>query len=120
LVLWLSCLILWLIVGIFFPPLWLFTPLVVMAVKRKSYRVEAERAVIEEGLLYRTHTSVLFDRIDSLKQNQGAMGKAFSNGSVTLFTAGSSRPDLVLSNTPEFKALYGAIRERYGDGYSGM
>ena len=102
------------IVGVFFPPLWLFIPWVVIAVKRRIYRVEAERAVIETGVIYRTHTSVLFDRIDSLEQGQGMLGKAFDNGSVTLYTAGSSRPDLMLTNTPGYPALYKAIRERYG------
>ncbi|MFT4976120.1 MAG: membrane protein YdbS with pleckstrin-like domain, partial [Myxococcota bacterium] len=103
-----------LIVGIFFPPLWLFVPYLVLRIKRRVYRVEADRAVIEEGVLYRSHTSVLFDRIDSLKQGQGALGKAFGNGSVTLMTAGSSRPDLMLSNTPQYQELYRVIRERYG------
>ena len=100
--------------GLLFPPLWLMIPYTVLAVRRRTYRVEAERAVIEEGILYRSHTSVLFERIDSLNQDQGVLGKAFGNGTVTLFTAGSSRPDLVLANTPDFKALYAAIRERYG------
>lgn len=100
--------------GCLLPPLWLFLPYGVLSVKRRVYRVEAERAVLEEGVLYRTHTSVLFERIDSLEQGQGFLGKAFGNGSVTLYTAGSSRPDLVLSNTPGYTTLYKAIRERYG------
>ncbi len=103
-----------LLFGLLFPPLWLLVPYAVLSVKRRTYRVEADRAVIEEGVIYRSHTAVLYDRIDSLNQGQGMLGKAFNNGTVTLFTAGSSRPDLVLSNTPEFKALYAAIRERYG------
>ncbi|MCP4918371.1 MAG: PH domain-containing protein [Proteobacteria bacterium] len=100
--------------GCLFPPLWLFIPWSWMALKRRHYRVEAERVVVDEGVIYKTHTSVLFDRIDSLKQGQAMFGKMFDNGGVTLFTAGSSLPDLVLSDVPEFAALYGAIRERYG------
>ncbi len=103
------------LIGLLFPPLWLVIPYTVMALRRRRYRVEAERAVIEEGILYRTHTSVLYDRIDSMEQKQGALGKAFGNGTVTLFTAGSSRPDLVLSNTPGYLELYQAIRARYGE-----
>ena len=102
------------LVGFLFPPLWLMVPYVIVSVKRRVYRVEADRAVLEEGVLYRSHTSVLFERIDSLQQAQGALGKAFSNGTVTLLTAGSSRPDLVLGNTPGYGELYAAIRERYG------
>jgi len=96
------------------PPAWPLLPWVWLSVKRRSYRVEQDRAVIESGVLYRTHTSVLFDRIDSLNQGQGLLGKVFENGSVTLMTAGSSRPDLVLSDTAGYQELYGAIRARYG------
>ncbi|MDG1482994.1 MAG: PH domain-containing protein [Myxococcota bacterium] len=101
--------------GIFCPPIWLLAPYVVLRVKRKVYRVASDRAVVEEGVLYRTHTSVLFDRIDSIQQGQGALGKMFSNGSVTLMTAGSSRPDLFLKNTPDYQSLYRMIRERDGE-----
>ena len=101
-------------VGFFFPPLWLLAPWSWLTVKRRQYRVEAERAVVEEGVVYRSHTSVLFDRIDSLKQGQGMVGKMFGNGNVTLYTAGSSQPDLVLRDCPEFDPLYTAIRARYG------
>ena len=102
------------LIGLFFPPLWLLAPWSVLALKRRRYRVEAERAVLEEGVVYRSHTSVLFDRIDSLKQGQGVLGKAFGNGNVTLFTAGSSQPDLLLRDCPEYETLYTAIRARYG------
>ena len=101
--------------GLFLPPLWLLAPYAFLRVKRKVYRVASDRAVVEEGVLYRTHTSVLFDRIDSIQQEQGALGKMFSNGSVTLMTAGSSRPDLFLKNTPDYQALYRVIREHYGE-----
>ena len=102
------------LVGCFFPPLWMFMPWSWLALRRRSYRVEAERVVVDEGVVYKTHTSVLFDRIDSLKQGQAMFGKLFNNGTVTLYTAGSSHPDLVLADVAEFDALYGAIRERYG------
>ena len=69
---------------------------------------------MEAGVIYRSHTSVLFDRIDSLEEGQAVLGKAFGNGTVSLYTAGSSRPDLVFSDSPSFHELYQAIREQYG------
>lgn len=95
-------------------PLVLLVPSTVLGVRRRLYRVEADRVVREEGVLSRTHTSVLFDRIDSLDQGQGLVGKVFKNGTITLMTAGSSTPDLVLANCPDFEALYGQVRARYG------
>jgi uncharacterized membrane protein YdbT with pleckstrin-like domain len=102
------------VLGVFLPPLWLLLPWRVLSVKRRVYRVKSAQAVLEEGVVYRTYTSVLFDRIDSMTQGQGLLGKVFNNGTVTLMTAGSSRPDLVLANAPGYAALYKAIRERYG------
>lgn len=102
------------LVGILLPPLWLLIPLVVLQVRRTQYRVEAHRVVVEQGILYRRHTSVLFDRIDSLKQGQGPFNKLFGNGEITLYTAGSSTPDLKLSAVPDHGRLYRLIRSHYG------
>ena len=83
---------------------------VIISVRRIRYRLEAGRVVKESGVLFRTHTSVLLDRIDSTQQGQGALGKMFGNGSVTLLTAGSSRPDLVVGNIPGHNDFYRTLR----------
>jgi membrane protein YdbS with pleckstrin-like domain len=57
---------------------------------------------------------VLYNRIDSIQQNQGALGKAFGNGRVTILTAGSSMPDLVVANVPDYQEVYDTVREYYG------
>lgn len=103
-----------LVLSVPLPPLLLLIPATILGVRRRVYRVEADRVVREEGVLDRTHTSVLFDRIDSLDQGQGPLGKLFGNGTVTLMTAGSSRPDLVLANAPGHQALYDQVQARYG------
>ncbi len=102
------------LLGLPLPPLLLLIPGTVLGVLRRVYRIEARRVVREEGVLSRNHTSVLFDRIDSLDQGQGLVGKVFKNGTVTLMTAGSSRPDLVLRDTPSFQELHQQIRTQYG------
>lgn len=86
-------------------------PLRVMGVKRFRYRVEAARVVMSWGILYRRETSILLDRVDSLQQSQGPLNKMFRNGNVRIMTAGSSKPDLVISDSPDFLALYEVIRE---------
>ncbi len=102
------------VVGLFLWPLLLFVPLVVWHTKVREYVIGTERIVHRSGIFFKSTTSVLFDRIDSLQQHQGALGKAFGNGRVTLLTAGSSAPDLVVANVPDHGAVYAAIRERYG------
>lgn len=104
------------LVGIVVWPLLLLIPLVILQLRRTTYRVEAERVVVERGILYRKHSSILFDRIDSLKQGQGPLNKLFGNGEITLFTAGSSTPDLKLSAIPDHTRFYRLIRSHYGGG----
>ena len=85
-------------------------PLTILRVKCWGYRIEDFRIVIRHGLIYRSVTSVLLDRVDSLKQNQGMLNKVFRNGKVSIMTAGSSKPDLVLPDSPDYLKLYEEIR----------
>lgn len=100
------------IVGILLLPVLL--PLAAQWVKRWRYRVEAGRIVASWGLLFEQQESVTFDSIDSLKQGQGPIGKLFGNGGVTILTAGSSSPDLVLADLADYQAFYDTIRPHYG------
>jgi uncharacterized membrane protein YdbT with pleckstrin-like domain len=102
------------LVGLFFPPLWLLLPIVAWQTKVRSYSVETDRVVERGGIFFKYATSVLFGRIDSLQQHQGALGKAFGNGQVTILTAGSSAPDLNVANIPDYQEVYATIREHYG------
>jgi membrane protein YdbS with pleckstrin-like domain len=95
-------------------PLLLWLPFRIWQIKRIFYDIETDRVVRRSGILFKTVTSVLYDRIDSLQQNQGALGKAFGNGTITLLTAGSSRPDLAISDVPDYLEVYDTIRSHYG------
>jgi membrane protein YdbS with pleckstrin-like domain len=87
-------------------------PLAILATKRWRYQVDEGRVIAWWGVLFRKRSSVLLDRVDSLQQNQGPLGKMFQNGRVSIMTAGSSKPDLVMSAAKDFRKLYQAIRER--------
>ena len=102
------------LVGLLFPPLWLALPLIIWQISVRRYFVETDRVRVRSGVLFESVVSVLFDRIDSLQQNQGPMGKIFGNGRVTILTAGSSAPDLVVANVPDYQQVYGTVRENYG------
>ncbi len=86
-------------------------PLTILRVKRWRYRIEDFRIVNNHGILFRSEESVLLDRVDSLQQSQGMLNKIFGNGKVSIMTAGSSKPDLVLSDSPEYRKLHDTIRE---------
>lgn len=85
-------------------------PLTILRVKRWRYRIENFRIVENHGVLFRSETSVLLDRVDSLQQSQGLLNKMFRNGKVSIMTAGSSKPDLVLLDAPEYRKLHDTIR----------
>ncbi len=86
-------------------------PLTVIAVKRWRYSIEYFRILTSHGIFFRSKTSVLLDRVDSLKKSQGLLNKIFSNGKVTIMTAGSSKPDLHIIDSPDFSKLHDIIRE---------
>lgn len=87
-------------------------PITIIRVKRWRYRIEDFRIVTHHGVLFRSETSVLLDRVDSLQQSQGLLNKIFKNGKVSVMTAGSSKPDLVLIDSPAYLRLYEEIRKR--------
>ena len=90
-------------------------PITIIRVKHWRYRIEDFRIVTNHGVLFRSETSVLLDRVDSLQQSQGLLNKIFRNGKVTIMTAGSSKPDLTLIDSPEYLRLYQEIRARSED-----
>ncbi len=87
-------------------------PLTIIRVKRWRYRIEDFRIVTNHGALFRKETSVLLDRVDSLQQSQGFLNKIFRNGKVSIMTAGSSKPDLILIDSPDYLKLHEEIRRR--------
>lgn len=87
-------------------------PITILRVKRWRYRVDAARIVANRGILYRSESSILLDRVDSIQQSQGPLNKMFKNGNVTIMTAGSSKPDFKIIDAPAYLELYRIIRER--------
>ena len=89
-------------------------PWTLYVVRRRRYVVEPRRVVARTGVVYRVQSSNLHSRIDTLRRAQGPLNKLFKNGNVTLFTAGSSQPDLVLANLPDYEAVHEAVERHYG------
>ncbi len=87
-------------------------PIAFIRIKQWRYRIDTLRIITNYGILFRKQTSVLLDRVDSLKQSQGFLNKIFRNGNVSVMTAGSSNPDLILIDSPDFRKLHDSIREQ--------
>ncbi|MBI3032736.1 PH domain-containing protein [Candidatus Woesearchaeota archaeon] len=87
--------------------------LVIISVKVKSYAIESYRVVEKSGIIYKKQTSIIFDKIDFINTYEGMLNKLFRNGNITVNTAGSSAPELVISNIPEYKEFYEMLKKYY-------
>ena len=85
-------------------------PLTIISISRWRYRVDETHIIASWGVFFKKEETVLLDRVDSLQQNQGILNKTFGNGRVSIMTAGSSKPDLVLKDTKDYAAIYEEIR----------
>ncbi|MFW6013836.1 MAG: PH domain-containing protein [Candidatus Nanoarchaeia archaeon] len=78
-----------------------------------SYSIEKKRIVKRHGILYRTQTSILFEKIDHINSHQGPLNKLYSNGKVIINTTGSSSAEMVVGNIPDFREFYEELKISY-------
>lgn len=88
-------------------------PYNVLEVRRRRFRLERDRVVRQWGILYRHQATILYSRFDSIQRKQGFLNKMFGNATLTVFTAGSSNPDLVLEDMPDADAVYEVMKKHY-------
>ncbi|HBP18059.1 MAG TPA: hypothetical protein DEA08_09740 [Planctomycetes bacterium] len=88
-------------------------PYTVIEVRRRRFRLERDRVVRQWGILYRSQATILYSRFDSIQRKQGFVNKMFGNATLTVFTAGSSNPDLVLEDMPDADAVYEVLKKQY-------
>ncbi len=91
----------------------LTVPLALWRIRLVRYIVEPDRVLMRKGVLYRKQTSIIFDRIDHIQTSQNALNKLFNNGNLIINTAGSSRPELVLSNIPDWQQFHQQLQRHY-------
>ena len=77
------------------------------------YIIEPDRVLMRKGVLYRKQTSIIYDRIDHIQTGQGPLNKFFKNGNITINTAGSSKPELVLRDLPSWQDFHRELRRHY-------
>lgn len=100
-------------VSIFIWPLFLLIPFSIWEIKKREYLLEKDRVVERKGIINITKTSLLYSKIDNMNVLQGLFHKVFKNGSITLETAGSLMPEMVISNINDYQSVYEMIKEKY-------
>jgi len=86
---------------------------IVLSVRAKSYTIEPYRVLEKRGILYKTQTSIVFTKIDHLKSYQGFTNKLFKNGSITVHTTGSRKPEITIKDLPDFGQFYQTLEKYY-------
>ena len=89
--------------------------LVAVSIKRESYVLEEYRVLAVSGILYRRQTSIIFDKVNTINKYQGAMGKLFGFGSVSVRTTSSTTaiPEMTVKNIREYEQFYAILKENY-------
>lgn len=82
-------------------------------VRRVSYNIEESRTLKRSGILYRKQTSIVFPKLDYIKQSQGLLNKVCGNGNLSLYTTGSRQAELIFSNLPEYRAFHRTLKKHY-------
>ena len=88
-------------------------PVVILKTRRMRYRIESYRVLEQKGVFVREQTSVIFSKIDHINTSRGMFNNIFKNGNITVNTTGSSRPELTLSNIPNYKEFYEELNKHY-------
>ncbi len=98
----------------FFVPVVAFIIIItVWEIKVKSYAIQSYRVLERGGILYKSQSSIVFNKIDHINLKQGVLSKMFKNGSITVNTTGSSRPELTVSDIPNYKEFYEELKKHY-------
>ncbi|MCK5334027.1 MAG: PH domain-containing protein [Candidatus Aenigmarchaeota archaeon] len=88
-------------------------PLTIWSVKVTSYIIEPYRVLKKSGILYKKQKSIVFSKIDHINFEEGFLNKMFQNGTVTINTVGSSKPEMKVANTSNFRAFYDKLKKYY-------
>lgn len=99
------------IVFIFFPPLYLLLPLIILEISKRSYRLTAGSIERFSGLIFKTHEFMQITKIDYIRLDRGILNKLFNNGSVAIFGKGNSQALIKYADDSNYRAGYEAVKQ---------
>ncbi len=105
------------IIILFTPILLILMPIilafVIWKIKVTSYHIENSRVLERKGIIYRTQTSVLFNKIDHINSYRGFFNKIYSNGKISINTTGSSGVEMEIKNISDYLEFYKELQKEY-------
>jgi uncharacterized membrane protein YdbT with pleckstrin-like domain len=112
-----SALLVLIVISVVIFPLIILLPITIFytVLKHKHifYIIEPYRVIEKKGIIFKTQTSIVFNKIDNIGSDQGFLNKIFKTGNILISTAGSSTPELILTDVKDFKKFYEVLEENY-------
>ncbi len=93
-----------------FPP---FLPIRLWQVSRFKYKATPDRIIKTRGVWNHQTQSITYSNIDHLSMKYGPTNKIFKNGSVLIYTIGSSAAEMVITNVKDAAAWQTLLEQRY-------
>ena len=84
-----------------------------LQITKITFYLEPYRLIASWGLLYKSQKSVVFSKIDHINKRQGPLNRLFGTGTITVNTAGSSTPELVLRNLKDYNEFFRILEGYY-------
>jgi len=87
--------------------------LIIIQARARKYSIQNKRVLARSGIIYQKQTTVIFDRIDFINCQQGALNKICGNGNITVNTAGSSKPEVTIKDIANYREFYNELKATY-------
>ncbi|MEM9992207.1 MAG: PH domain-containing protein, partial [Bacteroidota bacterium] len=78
--------------------------MIVLGYSKKGYALRTQDVSFKEGVLWKSHTVVPFNRIQHSEVTQGPVQSMFELASISIYTAGGSASDLTITGLQEKEA----------------
>ncbi len=91
----------------------LINVIVAIQTNARRYSIQDKRVLAKSGVIYKQQITVIFDRIDFINSQQGALNKLCRNGNVTVNTAGSSKPEIIVRDISNYREFYDELKRVY-------
>ncbi|PLX20863.1 hypothetical protein C0584_03705 [Candidatus Parcubacteria bacterium] len=86
---------------------------VYLPIKMTTFYMDRYRVISKSGVIYKKQVSIIFDRVDFIRNTQGLINKLFKNGNIIVNTVGSTKPELTIYHIPDYKEFYSKLKEEY-------
>ncbi|MFT4283140.1 MAG: PH domain-containing protein [Candidatus Woesearchaeota archaeon] len=94
-------------------PLITIIPVVILKLRRTNYYLTTKRLIEIKGIFFKNKKSVLHKKIDHVRNKQGFLNKIWRNSTISIYTTGSSLPELQIRNITNYNKFYKEVEKLY-------